>query len=283
MTFREYDKKMLNFCPGFKYWRTVLENKNEWDRQKPTAIGGNIILVDYYTKDEIEELKTTDRIAVSTYVQVNGPETDAYTEKSTAYEIRMALRERFENINTMGLTELTSRFYEVVKNKSHECQDEWCSDMLYLNGLIAKANGTKRTDAEILAHIISVAPREYSIPLSIISQNNINVKYALSRAQIELRNLEERQAKFKERNHNKSDSAYAFSGGKFKNSQGKNVSVGRGNGKKVGNKSWRKFKGHCKLCGMQGNKSTMPSQKTECKSSIKWEHTGSENLYWKLL
>ena len=188
MTFREYDKKMLNFRPGLKYWRTVLENKNEWDRQKPTSIGGNITLVDYYTKDEIEELKTTDRIAVSTYVQGNGPETDAYTERATAYEIRMALRERFENINTMGLTELTSRFYEVVKEKGHECPDEWFSDMLYLNDLIAKANGTKRTDAEILAHIINVAPRQYNIPLSIISQNNINAKDALSRAQIELRN-----------------------------------------------------------------------------------------------
>jgi hypothetical protein len=138
MTFREYDKKMLNFRPGLKYWRTVLEKK-EWDRRKPTSIGGNITPVDYYTNDEIEELKTTDRIAVSTYVQGNGPETDAYTEKSTAYEIRMALRERLENINTMGLNELTSRFYEVVKNKSHECPDEWFSDMLYLNDLIAKA------------------------------------------------------------------------------------------------------------------------------------------------
>jgi hypothetical protein len=29
MTFREYEKKMLNLCPGLKYWRTVLENKNE--------------------------------------------------------------------------------------------------------------------------------------------------------------------------------------------------------------------------------------------------------------
>jgi len=221
MTFREYDKKMLNFRPGLKYWRTVLENKNEWDRQKPTSIGGNITLVDYYTKDEIEELKTTDRIAVSTYVQGNGPETDAYTERATAYEIRMALRERFENINTMGLTELTSRFYEVVKEKGHECPDEWFSDMLYLNDLIAKANGTKRTDAEILAHIINVAPRQYNIPLSIISQNNINAKDALSRAQIELRNywkrnLEEKQAKFKERNYNMSDSAYAFSGGNIR-------------------------------------------------------------------
>jgi hypothetical protein len=128
--------------------------------------------------------------------------------------------------------------------------------MLCLNDLIARANGTKRTDAEILAHIINVAPREYNIPLSIIILNNINAKDALSRAQIELRNywkrnLEERQAKFKERNHNKNDSAYAFSGGKYKVSQGKNVSVGRGNDKRVGNKSWRKFKGHCKLCGMQ--------------------------------
>jgi hypothetical protein len=44
MTFREYDTKMLNFCSGLKFWITVLENKNEWDRQKPTAIGGNITL-----------------------------------------------------------------------------------------------------------------------------------------------------------------------------------------------------------------------------------------------
>jgi Zinc knuckle len=40
------------------------------------------------------------------------------------------------------------------------------------------------------------------------------------------------------------------------NTRSKNVSVGRGNGKRVGNKSWRKFKGHCKVCGMQGHKST---------------------------
>jgi hypothetical protein len=134
--------------------------------------------------------------------------------------------------------------------------------MFYLNDVISKAYGTKRTDAEILAHIINVAPRQYNIPLSIISQNNRNEKDALSRAQIELRNywkknLEERQAKFKERNHNKSDSAYALSGRKYKNSQGKNVSGGRGrNGKRVGNKSWRKFKGHFKSCVMQGHKST---------------------------
>jgi hypothetical protein len=138
-------------------------------RRNPTSVGGNITLVDYYTKDEIEELKTTDRIAVSTYVQGNGPETDSYTEKGIAYEIRMDLRERFEKISTIGLTELTSRFYDVVKNKGHECPDEWFNDMLYLNDLIVKANGTKRTDAKILEHVINVAPREYIIFLSVLS------------------------------------------------------------------------------------------------------------------
>jgi hypothetical protein len=33
-------------------------------------------MIDHYTTDEQEELKMTDRIAVSTYVQGNGPETE---------------------------------------------------------------------------------------------------------------------------------------------------------------------------------------------------------------
>jgi hypothetical protein len=84
----------------------------------------------------------TDRIAVSTYVQGNGPETETYTNKETAYKIRMALRERFENINTMGLAELVGKFYDGVKNKGSECPDEWFSNILYLNDQIVKANVT---------------------------------------------------------------------------------------------------------------------------------------------
>jgi hypothetical protein len=49
----------------------------------------------HYTGDEINELHMPDRIAVSTYVQGNGPETDTYTDKETAYEIRAAPRECF--------------------------------------------------------------------------------------------------------------------------------------------------------------------------------------------
>jgi hypothetical protein len=123
LIFREYDKKMINFCPGVKYWNLILENYHEWERLKPRldpTTGRPITLNgvpqkdNHYTDDDINELQMTDRIAVSTYVQGNGPETDTYTDEDTAYEIRAALSEHFENI---GLTELVGKFYEVVKLK----------------------------------------------------------------------------------------------------------------------------------------------------------------------
>jgi hypothetical protein len=46
--------------------------------------------------------------------------------------------------------------YDVVKVKESECPDEWFSDMLYLNDQIVRANGAKRSDAEIIAHIIKL-------------------------------------------------------------------------------------------------------------------------------
>jgi hypothetical protein len=33
--FREYDKKMLSFRPGFKYLKEVLENSYEWHKLVP--------------------------------------------------------------------------------------------------------------------------------------------------------------------------------------------------------------------------------------------------------
>jgi hypothetical protein len=35
MTFREYDKKMINFRPRLKYWNLILENYHEWEKLKP--------------------------------------------------------------------------------------------------------------------------------------------------------------------------------------------------------------------------------------------------------
>jgi hypothetical protein len=123
-------------------------------------------------------------------------------------------------INTMGLTELVAKFYDVIKVKGNECPDEWFSDVLYLNDQIVRANGTKRSDAEIIAHIINAAPKYYNIPLSILSQSDINASDALSRAQKELRNywkrnLEGKLGKLGGRYHgkgNRNESAYPFSG-----------------------------------------------------------------------
>jgi hypothetical protein len=97
----------------------------------------------------------------------------------------------------MGLTELVANIYEVVKVKGNECPDARFSDMLYLNDQIVKANGSKRSDAEIIAHIINVAPKDYNIPLSILSQSDINASDALSRAQTELRNYWKRNVEGK--------------------------------------------------------------------------------------
>jgi hypothetical protein len=79
--------------------------------------------------------------------------------------------------------------------KGSDCPDEWFSDMLYLNKQIVKANGTRRSDAEIIARTINVAPKYYNIPLGILSQSNINSSDALSRAQTELRNYWKRNLK----------------------------------------------------------------------------------------
>jgi hypothetical protein len=125
MTFREYDK-MITFHPGLKYWNLIFYH--EWEKLKPRldpitgrpiTLNGVPQMDNHYTDDEINELQMTDRIAVSPYVQGNGPETDTYTDNETAYEIRAALRELFENINTLGLTELVAKFYEVVKLKGN--------------------------------------------------------------------------------------------------------------------------------------------------------------------
>jgi hypothetical protein len=178
----------------------------------------------HYTGDEINELQVTDRIAVCTYVQGNGPETATYTDNETAYEIRAARRERFENINT--LTELVAKFYEMVKLKGNKCPDEWFSDLVYLNEPIVRASGTRRSDAEIIVHIINAAPTFYNIPLSIISQSDINASNALSKAQTELRNYWKRSLEGKigkqqgKQSHGRNESAYTFSGGKSKSYQG---------------------------------------------------------------
>jgi hypothetical protein len=82
MTFRDNDNKIINFRPGLIYWHQVLDNYHEWEKREtvldsiglPIYVNGIKKTKDHYTPDEQEEVKMTDRIAVSTYVQGNGPE-----------------------------------------------------------------------------------------------------------------------------------------------------------------------------------------------------------------
>jgi hypothetical protein len=70
---------------------------------------------------------------------------------------------------------------------------KWFIDMLNVNEQIVRASGTKRSDADIIAHIINAALKFYNIPLSIISQSDINASHALSKARKELRNYWKRK------------------------------------------------------------------------------------------
>jgi hypothetical protein len=98
--------------------------------------------------------------------------------------------------------------------------------MLCFNEQIVRASGTKRSDAEIVAHIINAAPKSYNIPLSIISQIDINASNALSKAQTELRHYWKRNLEGKigrqqgKQSHGRNESAYTFSVGESKSYQG---------------------------------------------------------------
>jgi hypothetical protein len=60
MTYREYDKKIMNFCPGLKYWHLVLDNYHERERKKPLLDSRGLPayvnevkqMIDHYTPDE---------------------------------------------------------------------------------------------------------------------------------------------------------------------------------------------------------------------------------------
>jgi hypothetical protein len=59
MTFRESDKKMLDFRPQSKWWKLVIKQEKLWDQQ----VGTGAAAVDKYLADKQEEQKNTDCIA----------------------------------------------------------------------------------------------------------------------------------------------------------------------------------------------------------------------------
>jgi hypothetical protein len=111
MSFKEYDKKMRSF-------------RKKWER-----VDANKALV--YTADQIKKFKATDRIAHSVYVLGNGEPTDVYTTQDTAYELREALQERYENTEQWGLSTLADKFNEIIRANQYACPDIWFDSLQY--------------------------------------------------------------------------------------------------------------------------------------------------------
>ena len=124
MTFREYDKKMRSFRPDQECQEKVLTEENPWDEKK--ADGTSL-----HEDEVIQKMKKADRIAKSTYVLGNSGMTDVYTKYNTAYEIREALRARFENTEAWGLTQLTEKYNEAVRQEPYACPDERFNKLEY--------------------------------------------------------------------------------------------------------------------------------------------------------
>ena len=169
MSCKEYDKKMRSFRPDLQYWEDVLTKEKEWE--KKDANNTNV-----YTADDVKSLQATDRIARSVYVLGNGGTTDVYTNYDTAYEIREALRARYENTEQWGLTTLTEKFNEVVRANQYACPDIWFDSLQYYKELMVKAGGSAKTDAEIVAHVLATAPNNYDSVTTLILGKDLKDK-----------------------------------------------------------------------------------------------------------
>ena len=257
MSFKEYDKKMRAFRPQNKYWIPVLTIKEHWAEQDAAGIPK-------FTADEIEAIKATDRNAVSTYIMGNGGETDTYTNGATAYDIRESLRQRYENIDPLGLSELTELYLTSVTRHRDECPDIWFSDIKYYMNLIVEAGGTVRTDKEIIAQIVTSASRKYDIPITIINSWPTTSTTLMVDAQNELRNYWRRNYMTSDlaprRYANRNSEAYVSTTTRGNSTEKENVysenrkTVNYVKTRGPTKKPWKKFKGTCNKCGAIGHK-----------------------------
>ena len=266
MTFREYDKKFMVLRPDVEEWRTVLIEDKPWLQQ--TEAG-----TDRYTPEEIVKLKKADRVARTLYVLGNTGGTDAYTNGETAYEIRMALRARFAPVDGMGLAELQHRYSEVITKQPYACPDIWVNDLEYFSMQMSEAGGTKKSDADTIAHLITSVPRVYDPVITMITAKPITTTGLLAEAQVLLRNYWVRNIKEKYTNtpvisNKKHHEAYAYT------STPETPAVPMS-----AQKPWRKYKGMCKYCGKQGHRleNCYAKQRDEGKSPQQMNENNNTN------
>jgi hypothetical protein len=246
MTFKEYDKKFRNFRPDLKYWEPVLLNENEWDAM---SAGGTH---EKYDAAEKEVVKATDRVARSAYIQGNSGVNEIYTDKESAYEIREALRKKYERTDLMGLTELSRKFANVVSHGKYKPPDEWFSQLEYYNKLIRDAGGSEKTDDEIKAHVLATAPKMYQSVTTTMTSLNPTLDHMRDQYQIYYtRNIEGKLHEMKKGFKKNQNVAYTAT-----DTEVNYTSRTAGTKKQGKRKPWKKFKGNCTKCGVQGHKAS---------------------------
>ena len=160
----------------------------------------------------------------------------------------MSLRARFAPVDGMGLAELQQRYSEVITKQPYACPDIWVNDLEYFSLQMAEAGGTKKSSADIIAHLITSVPRIYDPVITLVTSKPITTSGLLAETQVLMRNYWVRNIK------NKYATTPATSNKKHHEAYAYNTTPENPPSAMSAQRPWRKFKGMCKHCGKQGHR-----------------------------
>ena len=228
LTFKEHDIKFLALRPDLEHWKAVLTEEKPWEKASNTT--------------EETAMKETNRQAVTAYVLSLGGEALTYAEETkNAYEIRKSLKTRYLGTNLMHLSKLQYEYNTYIKKNRKACPDTWFSELSFMSRKIAECGYHQKTETEIIQDIINMAPREYDVITTLVTTLDITKAGSLKTVNDHYTNYW--------RNH------FEYRNSLENRNQNQKV-AGEALAINTPKKPWKKFKGYCNKCGMQGHKST---------------------------
>ena len=85
------------------------------------------------------------------------------------------LKQRYEANESTDLIELLEKFNKCKMKKHNENPDAWFQELEYLRKRIETAGGTYKDDMELISHVIMYAPKEYKVPIEVMSATRENL------------------------------------------------------------------------------------------------------------
>ena len=85
------------------------------------------------------------------------------------------LKQRYEASESTDLIELLERFNSCKMKKYNENPNAWFQELEYLRKRIETAGGTMKDDMEVISHVIMYAPKEYKVPIEVMSATRENL------------------------------------------------------------------------------------------------------------